>query len=268
MKKTLLLVFLTAFFLACSPPDAEAASVSLNGTVLSENIVLHRSTTYVPLRSVSMLLAPGAKIAWKDNCASVQTETLSISARPGSSYLEANGRMLYVPQGIKLVNGTTLVPVRVLAKAFGASVHWDGAAQNARITPGSGTILSGSQYYDPDALYWLSRIISAESRGEPLSGQIAVGNVILNRVSSSAYPSTIYEVIFDSKWGTQFEPVLNGTIYNEPTAQSILAAKLCLDGASVVQDSLYFFNPAIASSTWISKNCSYITTIGNHQFYA
>ena len=79
-----------------------------------------------------------------------------------------------------------------------------------------------------DDLYWLSRIISAESRGEPLEGQIAVGNVVLNRVASADFPDTIYGVIFDDRWGGQFTPVRNGTIYQVPSARSVEAAGLSL----------------------------------------
>ena len=85
--------------------------------------------------------------------------------------------------------------------------------------------------YSEEDLYWLARIISAESRGEPLEGQIAVGNVVLNRVDSDNYPDTIKEVIFDRNHGVQFEPVENGTVYDDPTPTSVLAAKLALEGA-------------------------------------
>ena len=106
-------------------------------------------------------------------------------------------------------------------------------------------------YNREDKLYWLSRIISAESRGEPLEGQIAVGNVVLNRVDSPDFPDTIYGVIFDDRWGGQFTPVRNGTIYQEPTEQSIQAAKLCLEGVNVAKDSLYFLAPALTNNHWI-----------------
>ena len=43
--------------------------------------------------------------------------------------------------------------------------------------------------YTEEDLYWLSRIISAESRGESLLGQMAVGSVILNRRASGKFPT-------------------------------------------------------------------------------
>ena len=124
-----------------------------------------------------------------------------------------------------------------------------------------------SASYPAEDLYWLSRIISAESRGEPLLGQIAVGNVILNRVESSQYPDTVEGVVFDTKYGVQFQPVSNGTIYDAPASSSLVAAKLCLEGTDVVGESLYFFSPALSAGRWIVSNATYYTTIGGHQFY-
>ena len=121
--------------------------------------------------------------------------------------------------------------------------------------------------YD-DAVYWLSRIIEAESGGEPFKGKVAVGEVILNRVKSDEFPDTIWSVIFDDKFGIQFEPVANGTIYNTPSNESIEAAKTALNGSNYVGNCLYFLNPKVAESTWITKNREYYTTIANHEFYA
>ncbi|NLA85971.1 MAG: cell wall hydrolase, partial [Clostridiales bacterium] len=135
------------------------------------------------------------------------------------------------------------------------------------IKRGGGAIQSGDCFYDSVAILWLSRSIHAESEMDPLTGKIAVGNVILNRVKSPDFPGTIYGVIFDSRWGGQFQPVKNGTIYNTPSADSVLAAKLCLDGANVAGSSLFFLNPAISTNFWMMQNKNHVTTIGNHQFY-
>ncbi|MEA4895826.1 MAG: cell wall hydrolase [Oscillospiraceae bacterium] len=266
MKK-LLVSLLVVCLLVAVLPSAEALSLQVGSTAVS-NISIYNSTTYVPIRTISLLLCPGASVTWENNQAVVRTSNLTVTARPGAYYINANGRMLYAADGVKLVNGTTLVPIRVIAKAMGASVTWNASAQKAIVTLGSGTIASGDQYYSSDAVYWLSRIINAESSGESLKGKIAVGNVILNRVASSDFPNSIYGVIFDKTGGTQFTPVANGTIYNAPSSDSILAAKLCLDGASVAGSSLFFLNPVTATSSWITKNRPYVTSVGNHAFYA
>lgn len=118
--------------------------------------------------------------------------------------------------------------------------------------------------YSEEDLYWLSRIISAESKGEPMEGMIAVGNVILNRVRHPDFANTVKGVIFEEG---QFTPVKNGTVYDAPTAGAIEAAKRCLNGETVTSSALFFFNPAVSTSSWIKDNRPYLMTIGNHAFY-
>jgi N-acetylmuramoyl-L-alanine amidase len=158
------------------------------------------------------------------------------------------------------------VPASVLARALSLSAVADTAA--VHISGAARPITPGAKYYADDAVYWLSRIISAESKGESLIGQIAVGNVVLNRVRSADFPNTIYSVIFDRKYGVQFSPISNGTIYDTPTATSILAAKICLVGFTVSDDVLYFLRPSASTSSWIVRTRPYKFTIGNHYFFA
>jgi N-acetylmuramoyl-L-alanine amidase len=158
-------------------------------------------------------------------------------------------------------------PILLLYKAFDAKISWDSAIHGFKVTRGSGGIKSGDSYYREDEVFWLARIITAESQGEPLRGKIAVGNVILNRVRSKSYPNTIYGVIFDFKHGIQFTPAYTGTVYNKPSQESIIAAKMCLEGYEIIPGVLFFFNPRIATSNWISKNRPFAARIGLHDFY-
>ena len=232
-----------------------------SGSYLSNN------TTYVPIRTVTEALRPDAAVSWSDGQAVVSAWDLNLTARPGDPYIQANGRCLYVPDGVQVRSGRVLVPVRTLGAALGAQVDWDAATGSVSVTGGASVLTHADSYYNEDDLYWLSRIISAESRGESLLGQIAVGNVVLNRAASADFPDTIYGVIFDSRWGGQFEPVRNGTIYDTPAPSSIVAAKLCLEGANAVGDSLYFLAPALTSNHWAMNQRTYVTTIGCHWFY-
>lgn len=268
MKKHLIAAILSLGLLISVIPAAGATSLQIDSRQASISLSVINNTTYVPLRAVTNMLVGGAAISWENGFAVVRTSNLTLTARPGACYLDANGRMLYIKDGIKAFNGVTMVPIRVLAKALGASVTWNPATDTVKVSSGSGTITTGNNYYDSAAVYWLSRIISSESGSEPLLGKLAVGNVVLNRVASPDFPDNIYDVIFDPRWGGQFEPVSNGTIYNMPTEESVLAAKLCLDGASVVGNSLYFLNPAKSSNFWTTQNCIYVATIGSHQFYS
>jgi N-acetylmuramoyl-L-alanine amidase len=247
---------------------AHAAEVRVDGVKVQSDVAprVVGSSTYVSLRAVTQALRGDASLTWEGR-AVVRANGLALTACPGERYLEANGRALYIANGVLAEEGRVLVPVRVLAEALGAEVDWDAATGDVNILSGSGAIVPGDAWYNATDLYWLSHIISAESQGEPLTGKIAVGDVILNRVKSDEFPGTVYDVIFDDKWGIQFTPVANGTIYQEPTGESVLAAKLCLDGANTVGNSLYFLAPDRANNHWAPENRPYVTTIGSHWFY-
>ena len=122
--------------------------------------------------------------------------------------------------------------------------------------------------YDNDDVYWLSRIINAESRGEPFYGKLAVGNVVMNRVASKQFPDDIKSVIFDDKHGIQFTPVANGSIYNPPSDECIITAKMTLEGYRISGDILYFIAEALAQNLWTVNNCQYVLSVGSHDFYA
>ena len=251
------------------PSGAVPVRVTLDGReVLSEETVILGSTTYVPLRSFSELLGADS-ITWnaKTATATVEKGPTSISVADGYYYIVASGRYFYTGVPILNISGRLFVPVRPLAKAFCVNVSWDNPTRTVVLQSTGKTLTPASEYYDSNDLYWLSRIISAESAGESLYGQIAVGNVVLNRVASKQYPNTIYGVIFDRVGGTQFSPVAMGTIYKAPSISSVIAAKICLDGYSISDEILFFMNPRIATSNWISKNRPFAFRIGNHDFY-
>lgn len=256
-----------ALILMLSPVSAaQAPCLTINGVQTGHEAMatITNNTTYVSLRNVSSILDDNAVITWENGTAFVNSEDLLISAKPGNKYITVNGEVISVPNGVKSEQNRILVPLRTLANAFRAAVYWNPINSKISVVSEDET---HSSNYNSDELYWLSRIISAESQGESLEGKIAVGNVVLNRVESSDFPNTIYDVIFDNRWGGQFEPVRNGTIYKTPTEESILAAKLCLSGADIVGDCLYFLAPALAQNFWVTNNREYVTTIGCHEFY-
>ena len=129
--------------------------------------------------------------------------------------------------GVRIVSDRVFAPVRYIAESLGGKVDWNALYCDAELEFEDTGVNKKyvSALYDRDRLFWLARIIYAESGGEPFEGQTAVGHVILNRVKSPKYPDTVWGVIFDEQYSVQFEPVLNGTVYNEPTNISIAAAK-------------------------------------------
>ena len=252
------------------PEASTPTSVYLDGKeVLPGECIILESVTYVPLRNFCNLFED-CRITWdaKTSTATVRTNDLTLTVQSGAVYITANGHYYYTVGEVRNLNGHLYVPIRPLARAFAAELYWNASARRVELTSDpTGRNAVAWANYDADEVYWLSRIISAESKGEPLKGQIAVGNVVLNRVKSPAYPNTIYGVIFDRKYGTQFSPVAIGTIYQKPTAKAEIAAKICLEGYSLSEDILFFLNPRASTNFWIVKNRPFAFTIGNHDFY-
>lgn len=252
------------------PSDAAPTSVYLNGReILEGECMLLSSITYVPLRSLCELLTD-CVIDWnaRTSTATVTAAHLTLTVQSGALYITANGRCFYTVGAVKNLGGRLYVPIRPLARAFDLELEWNAARRCVELDgTGKNVLAAQKASYEADAVYWLSRIISAEAGGEPFLGQIAVGNVVLNRVRSSSYPNTIWGVIFDRKHGTQFSPVAIGTIYQPPTESAIAAAKICLEGYEVAGGALFFMNPDLATSSWISENRPYAFTVGNHDFY-
>lgn len=245
-----------------------SVKVYVGGESYGGRAILLDSVTYVGFREFSMFMG-AQEVTWdsENKTARASGNGLSVSSRYRDLYITANGRYLWASGGVIIKSGTMYVPLRTIAKAFGAGVSWN-AKEFAAYVSSPSPLESGESYYDGDSVYWLARIIHAEASGEPLLGKVAVGTVVLNRVRSPQYPATIYGVIFDKKNGVQFTPSANGAIYCTPSSDSILAAKLCLDGASISERALFFVNEAIAESSWVSDNRQYLVTVGNHKFYA
>ncbi len=243
--------------------------IKVDGSLYDGEAFIYKNVTYVGIRKFSMEL--GAKsVSWdnKTRTASVVSEALEINVQSGKSYMEANERYLWIENGSIIKNGTMYVPIRAICKAFGCSVEWKANSKTVVVKKGGAPIESGKSYYDSDSVLWLSRIIHAEAAGESFLGKLAVGNVVLNRKESSLFPNTIYGVIFDKKNGVQFTPIINGAIYNTPSSDSVIAAKLCLEGASILPKALFFVNVRTATNSWVSDNRECITVIGNHSFFA
>lgn len=108
----------------------------------------------------------------------------------------------------------------------------------------------------------LARLISAEARGEPYNGQVAVGAVVLNRIEHPSFPNSLSGVIYQ---GGAFTCVTDGQ-FDEPVAESAYrAAQDALNGSDPSGGAIYYFNPSTATSSWIWSR-PLIVTIGKHRF--
>ena len=237
-----------------------------NKTASVKGIIIN-GISYVPFRQASSLIS-GSSYSYdsKSKTSVMRAPGLEIIAGNGCYVTYANGRALFnTTPNVIMSDGRLYIPASVFAKAVGMRI--DATDSRINLMGVYSPLMSGDRFYRSDEVLWLARIIHAESRGEPLIGQIAVGNVVLNRVRSAYYPNTIYGVIFDRKWGVQFSPVLDGTIYNTPSYNATLAAKIALEGYDVSDGAFFFLNVSLATSSWIPRTREYAFTVANHDFY-
>ena len=123
---------------------------------------------------------------------------------------------------------------------------------------------SGASSAASGDVYLLARLISAEARGEPYIGQVAVGAVVLNRIDHPSFPNSLSGVIYQSG---AFSCIDDGQ-FDQPIADSAYrAAREALAGSDPTGGAIYYFNPATATSKWIWSRPQMLT-IGSHIFCA
>ena len=128
-------------------------------------------------------------------------------------------------------------------KALGISIGTIPAASNANVN-------------------LLARIISAEARGEPYTGQVAVGAVILNRIKHPSFPDTLSGVIYQNG---AFTAIVDGQ-FNQPTSDSAYkAAKDALNGWDPTNGCIYYYNPNKTSNKFMHSKPT-LMVIGSHRF--
>ena len=238
----------------------------VRGTGLSVSAIRINGKDYLPFRAAANALGASYTYDSKTKTSVMRISGLTVSATDGNYAVMANDRPLFaMTPTVIMSDGRMYIPAEAFAKATGLSLSAGDSAVN--LTGSVKPLLAASQYYREDEVFWLARIIHAESSGEPLIGKIAVGNVVLNRVRSAYYPNTIYGVIFDRKYGVQFSPVANGAIYNTPNYASYLAAKICLEGFDLSEGAFFFLRPEHSTSSWIPDSREYVFTVGKHDFY-
>lgn len=118
-----------------------------------------------------------------------------------------------------------------------------------------------------EELRCLAGAIYFEGRGEPLAGQLAVAQVILNRTKSGRFPTGVCDVI---KQRGQFSFVRRGEIPSVSPSHTayrtaVAVAKVALAQAwdSTAGKALYFNTPGNRPGVRVQK----VAAIGNHIFY-
>jgi N-acetylmuramoyl-L-alanine amidase len=133
---------------------------------------------------------------------------------------------------------------------------------NSLVGQSGTTVTGGMNGFSSSEVYLLARTIYAEGRGEPYTGQVAIGAVVLNRVRSSQFPNTITGVVYQRH---AFTAVSDGQINLTPNDTAMRAAKDAINGWDPTGGAIYYYNPAVATSAWIFDRQT-VTVIGKHVF--
>lgn len=152
--------------------------------------------------------------------------------------------------------------VKAFQQAYGLSVDGKAGTQTLAAMGISEQQQGSAGSQGSGDLALLARLISAEARGEPYNGQVAVGAVVLNRVEHPSFPNSISGVIYQ---GGAFTCITDGQ-FNEPVAESAYrAAQDAMNGSDPSGGAIYYFNPSTATSKWIWSR-PLLVTIGKHRF--
>ena len=253
--------------------------VYLNERVIAcdQSPYMEGGRTLVPIRFIAEAIGID-EINWdeaREEAVLIKDEViLRLPLRNNIAFI--NDESYELDAAINVYNGRTFVPIRFVSEVFEVDVKWDQTTSSVKLYTKDyievnrpDVLLSPvtSSTYSEEDLYWLSRLVHAEAEAEPFEGKLAVANCVINRKKSKDFPNTIKGVIFDRNWGVQYTPVANGRIYNNPSEDSIKAARMALEGNNNIGECIYFLNPKKSTSNWIIKNRTFYRRINNHDFY-
>lgn len=203
---------------------------------------------YIPLRHVAELLH--AKVAWNSEENAVELMTVE-PAVVTESYGLAEISKEYGSSKSKLLQRNELESAEDLEEGSELRVVMPSIFDHE------------AKPFTEEDLTLLAKITMVEAGYESYEGQLAVANVILNRVNHSKFPNSIHGVIYSGK---QFPPAHNGLLdKSKPNASVLRAAKDALNGKNNVEDAVYFFNPKVSKGSFWSS-LKVIVTIGHHSF--
>ena len=252
--------------------EAEQVMLYYDG-LLADKAIIRDGVVFVSPDSISDYYSLSLSTNISGNSFEIVGEDVYITGCLDDEYIQANYRYLYTPERFIIEKGRVYLSEEVIEKVFGVKLTVFGEPEKIEVsTDGVSIIEGGSSYYEinynTEDLFWLPRIIYAETKDQPMEGLIAVGNVVYNRVKHELFPDTVFEVIFDNEYAVQFTPAATGAVLDAPDERSIIAAYLCLEGYNTVGDCLYFVNPEKGKSRWFEEELQFVCSIGDHDFYA
>ena len=240
-------------------------SIIINDKYIKSDIsgILIDGYVYIPVRGISELF--NSNVEWIEETKEiiVSNEDDNIIMKLNSNKIIINNLEQEIDQKIFSIDGLSYAPLRFLSENLGLSVEWDGEIYDVKLFKNNFEVskeLIDENHYLATDFELLAKIIEIESNGKSLELNMAVGNVVLNRVKSDRFPDTIYDVLHQKG---QFPPVYKESFKTkEASLQSRVAAKRVLEGENNIEECL-FFN----SKPFSSKKNDFYSKIDGEYFY-
>lgn len=161
----------------------------------------------------------------------------------------------YVTTSLALGEGITIEEEQAELARIAEEEAAKKAAQVTEVT----TVQNAAVEATVDDVTLLAAIIQCEAGNEVYEGQLAVGAVVMNRVRSGGYPSTVHDVIYQK---SQFPPAGAGSVANVaakgPKQSCLQAAQEALNGTDNTGGATCFRRASSGHAGVV---------IGNHVFY-
>ncbi len=218
--------------------------VKVNDTYVKvDNIILKDAVYYAPARQLADSLRVITK--WEESSRSAHFIKFGnrLIVTDDRVKMYQNDQYIGVDLTVQsfIYNGRVYLPIEYFVNYFGATVSYDEKLKTFSIVDSTVNLADDVHLIakeDAVEVLWLARIINLEARGNSLYKRLAIGGVVMNRVNSSNFPNTVYDVI---KAKGQFPPAYYDNFDSMvPSDSSMTAAILAYSGENVVEDCLYF----------------------------
>ncbi len=248
MKRWLMITVMLWVFIGSVAVAQEDIDIRFNDTLMTFDTrpVLVGHTPMVPLRAMTEII--GAELTWEPvgQFITIELEGAILYMRVGAPAYMMYGSNYAMDVAPMIIEGRTLVPADVVANNFGFNVTWNEEEMILYIQSEDTQLpedyRAGMAYTEEDLL-WLARIVNVEGLDIGYEAKLAIANVVLNRVKADIYPNSVYDVIMDTAYATQFPPAHRASFLAlEPDEQSYEAARDALEGKNNIEDCLYFNN--------------------------
>ena len=190
---------------------------------------------------------------WLENAklAVVNYQEKYISFKLDSPQAVVDNKVIMMDAPTIVIDNHLYAPVNFLIEHLSGTFLWNDSNLTLNIQSDQFEVKEEDKIelsYTDEDLLWLARIVNVESSDSSLDMKLAIANVVLNRVKSDSFPSTVYDVIYQEGKYKQFPPAHKESFLTlVPSRKSIIAAKMALNGENNVGDCLYFNNRPFSS---------------------